>query len=1084
MKTYLCPAFAAAGLTLLLACLSAQPAHANEWDAAWAGDNHVVAVAPAQYLPIHNDAGAAPSAGGWLVSVGGQVVRLSGNGEVLARSAPDTMAYNGSGYQLRQLPDGSALLVAWHTYAPQVVRLSAQGAVVWRSALTSQAPLALRATDDSGAVWWFDEGTQLLYKLAPDGHRAFTRTLADLGLASVRTLSVSPAGDLALLAGPGGASGDQMTSVRLSRSGAVLSRWNGPNAPPSPGAPYFSAVLDSGHAILLTLNASSQTVVAHHDAQGVVTLPAGTVSLSGSDPVMWTTRTGFVLASGLGGPFETSTYLQFLSPAGDLQGTQTIGDTSPANLMPALDGALWAIGFNSFEPGIRLHRVTPSTLTSIALRELPRNFPFLAAPPSETEALIANDHTIYRANLSGQLTSLDSTESRNDIMFRAAGTTDSEGNSYVMQRLQFFDASSEGATLSKIARGGQALWSVPVSSHLRFQSAIWDQFNTVTISANSARVCYYEPATNFLYCHAASNGAFQARMELPAPGAFDVMELTADNRVLLRRHLGGAAPELALGADNLPISVNDSTFLAAQLTNARGEYLDFVNSSASVITAITRHSSGATPAVTWQLGISNAPAVLADGQPAVILLADGSVVLLGFDSNGHGQLALRKFNADGSLGFTLPLMVDGRRAGLRVVGDQVLVTAFTMPIFNSFFGGHDLFAYSLQDGHLQWRTTVLTPSEYGAALELDITPDGTHALWWTSDYIDLNARRIRLADGVEVARSDFPCGVMFCSLERLRKDAHGITLLPAMRRLEHDPFAAYVRADQELLEGAWYQPATSGQGVLFDYLPASRTWFGTWHTATDYRRNTLPNQGPRSGLRWFTLQGEASPDGAQAALGIYLASGGKFNQLPRISSTRIGDATLMFDSCTSGNLMYRFTSGEYQGSTGSIPLRLLTPHATACAAIGQAPATITPSERNGISNRYSGTWYNPETSGQGLEAAIRPELGNGSIIAGWFTFDPDAAADDALAQHWFTLQGDLSTAANGSVTLPVFRTIGGELDQTGTRNTARVGEATWSFQGCSQSQLSYRFDDSDVAGAFAGRIGTIPLQRIGDCAAP
>ena len=54
--------------------------------------------------------------------------------------------------------------------------------------------------------------------------------------------------------------------------------------------------------------------------------------------------------------------------------------------------------------------------------------------------------------------------------------------------------------------------------------------------------------------------------------------------------------------------------------------------------------------------------------------------------------------------------------------------------------------------------------------------------------------------------------------------------------------------------------------------------------------------------------------------------------------------------------------------------------------------------------------------------------------------------------------------------LPIFRTIGGGLDSSSTHNTHRVGEATWIFVACNQSQLIYHLDDSEVADASAARI--------------
>jgi hypothetical protein len=262
--------------------------------------------------------------------------------------------------------------------------------------------------------------------------------------------------------------------------------------------------------------------------------------------------------------------------------------------------------------------------------------------------------------------------------------------------------------------------------------------------------------------------------------------------------------------------------------------------------------------------------------------------------------------------------------------------------------------------------------------------------------------------------------------------------------------------------------------VLFDYLPANRAWFGTWHTVD------LAGAYRSADLRWFTLQGSVSDDGAEVDLGIYRTSGGAFDSAPAVPSQRVGDATLRFDGCDSANLQYRFRDGDWAGVTGAIPLRLLTPSG-GCALIGAAVMAPPASERGGIGNHHSGTWYAPATSGQGIEATIRPDLGHGLVFAGWFTFDPQDEADDATAQHWFTLQGDLSAASNASVTLPIYRSIGGAFDRSGTRNTVQVGQAEWHFIGCNRSELQYHFDTDGLAGAFAGRSGTLQLQRLEAC---
>jgi hypothetical protein len=115
---------------------------------------------------------------------------------------------------------------------------------------------------------------------------------------------------------------------------------------------------------------------------------------------------------------------------------------------------------------------------------------------------------------------------------------------------------------------------------------------------------------------------------------------------------------------------------------------------------------------------------------------------------------------------------------------------------------------------------------------------------------------------------------------------------------------------------------------------------------------------------------------------------------------------------------------------------------------------------------------------------IPPGSGFGGLVfVAWFTFDPANQADDPAQQHWFTLQGDLSAATNGTVNLPILRTIGGSFDATPTGNTAVVGHATLGMQACDKARLDYQFDQSEVAHAFAGLSGTMNLVKIGGCTA-
>ncbi len=1077
----------AAMAALLLVVL---PLAATEWDATFAGDSAMDFNAPARHFsgaPINSETL-------WVSDNRFGLTRFSNTGEVLKR-VPGSGA-NGGYLILRNLAEGGALTFANFSI---VSRINAQGTTLWWFDLSSirngisSSLLQHLETDATGAIWLLDAESQRVYKIGPDGHLSVSLSAGDLNMTRIEAIGAAQSGEMALVVGSIGDDSLRLASARLSARGEVLSTWIGPTVVSGPEGFFAATVVDADRALALARDATGQLIFARHDARGGTTVLSTGVELVGAVSATQATSTGVILLTSTFSPSSNgrSTF-HFLTADGVHQYSHDISNESQqwvnarCSFMEAADGAFWAMSapFEAFGiTGVpRPLRISAAGVTPIAFDSNASPL-LLAIAPTSSSALIADGHVHMTVNTAGQVNSMGTALSSDVLpMFRAMATTAADGNSYVVQRSNRTDASPENATISRVARDGNVVWSAPVT-HVRFP-APYPRFNSTQIAANGARVCFYIQESNYLYCHSAATGAFQSRIELPLP-AYDSVELSSDDHVILRRRLGGAIPALVLDASNgvLPASTFTPAMLAPRLYSNAGYELHFDSSSTTSISSIHRESRATpatTPALTWQLGSVHVPAVLPDGQPAVLILDDGSALLLAYGESAQSPLLLQRLNADGSLGYRRTFDMVTQQANLYRVGNRVLITTYRNPGYLQ-MGESRLLGLSLTDGSTEWQHLVTEPTRFNntnTSSELIMEADGLHGIWWTTDALDINARRIRISDGAEVARSDLPCTLSPCTIERAQADAHGTTVLPLLSRRERSPFAAMARADQEVLEGAWYQPQTSGQGVLFDYLPERRTWFGTWHSSD------LSGINSRAGLRWFTLQGQANTDGTQADLGIYLASGGNFDSGPRISSTRIGDATLRFDSCGSANLDYRITSGELQGSVGSIPLRLLTPHSGSCATLGQTPVTAPISERNGISSRYSGTWYQPETSGQGIEASIRPELGNGTIIAGWFTFDPQAAADDAQAQHWFTLQGDLSSAASGSVTMPIYRTIGGAFDRSGSRNTVRVGEATWRFVNCEQSQLTYRFDDSDVAGAFGGRVGSMTLQRIGDCAAP
>ncbi len=111
------------------------------------------------------------------------------------------------------------------------------------------------------------------------------------------------------------------------------------------------------------------------------------------------------------------------------------------------------------------------------------------------------------------------------------------------------------------------------------------------------------------------------------------------------------------------------------------------------------------------------------------------------------------------------------------------------------------------------------------------------------------------------------------------------------------------------MNGSWYDPATSGQGINIEIINAGQNLWGYWYTFNESGTEQ----------RWFTMQGMV--DGDEATFDIISTQGGVFldDQPPSLSIW--GQGSVQFNDCFSGT--FRFQSVDEQTS-GNIPLTRLT----------------------------------------------------------------------------------------------------------------------------------------------------------------
>ena len=270
--------------------------------------------------------------------------------------------------------------------------------------------------------------------------------------------------------------------------------------------------------------------------------------------------------------------------------------------------------------------------------------------------------------------------------------------------------------------------------------------------------------------------------------------------------------------------------------------------------------------------------------------------------------------------------------------------------------------------------------------------------------------------------------------------------------------------NQHGLTGSWYEPATSGQGVELEVYPdltapGTGLAFMSWFTFDSV-------VGGADRQRWYTADGPVVTGQSNATLTIYRNSGGNFNAPPITESQVVGTATLGFDSCTTGTLSYTFTDGT--GRTGSIPLSRLTQSMT-CSITGARPTNA--------DFAFSGNWYDPATSGQGITVEVN--TGSQVLFLAWYTYAPNGAGAGAAGQRWYTAE-QTTPLIPGSRTIPLrfFETTGGAFDTptSPAPSTVVVGSGTLAFQNCSSATLSYNFTGGSSS---SGASGSIALKRVG-----
>jgi len=141
------------------------------------------------------------------------------------------------------------------------------------------------------------------------------------------------------------------------------------------------------------------------------------------------------------------------------------------------------------------------------------------------------------------------------------------------------------------------------------------------------------------------------------------------------------------------------------------------------------------------------------------------------------------------------------------------------------------------------------------------------------------------------------------------------------------------------ITGAYYDPASAGQGLVLEVLPSRTEVFAVWYLPALVDSDVSP----RPVQRWLTAQGTYS--GSRAELVVSMTTRGAFDAVAATSTFAVGTLVLDFDDCNHASASYVLESGVIRSTdlpvvaslSGSIPLVRLTPDVRCASSGGGAP---------------------------------------------------------------------------------------------------------------------------------------------------
>ncbi len=132
----------------------------------------------------------------------------------------------------------------------------------------------------------------------------------------------------------------------------------------------------------------------------------------------------------------------------------------------------------------------------------------------------------------------------------------------------------------------------------------------------------------------------------------------------------------------------------------------------------------------------------------------------------------------------------------------------------------------------------------------------------------------------------------------------------------------------------------------------------------------------------------------------------------------------------------------------------------------------------------TGSWYQPATSGQGVELEVYEDLvapGTGYLQGAWFTYDYKAAGG-AASQRWYTFGGVVPTGQS-SATLTLYKNVGGNFNALPVTSAVPVGNVVLTRVNCNHITMAYTFTDGSRRSGSMAMVNMTPTTACSDSSA-